>query len=105
MSKKSSANTVKEYYDKEFKKNAIRIFRGIIEEVRIMSNFHTVETLRNKLNELIEQGYEDYEVTITYDNGHGVTSAHKEVDPKIQTSSAYGNMVIFAEDDGFVKGF
>jgi len=70
-----------------------------------MTKYHTVKTLRNKLNELINEGYEDYEVLITYDNGYGVTAAHTEVEPKIETSKAYGNHIIFAEDDKFVKGF
>ena len=70
-----------------------------------MNKYHTVKTLRNKLNELIEKGYEDYNVCITYDNGHGITAAHNDVEPKIRTSRAYGNDVIFAEDDEFVRGF
>ena len=33
---------------------------------------HTVKSLRDKLNELIINGYENYPVAITYDNEHGV---------------------------------
>ena len=70
-----------------------------------MNKYHTVKTLRNKLNELLERGYGDYEVCITYDNGYGFTSAHTDVEPKIITSRAYGDKVIFVEDDEFVRGF
>lgn len=59
---------------------------------------HTVKSLRDKLNELIVRGYENYEVNITYDNEHGITSADKQEEPKIRTSRAYGNKIIFKEE-------
>lgn len=59
---------------------------------------HTVKSLRDKLNELIVRGYENYEVNITYDNEHGTTSADKQEEPTISTSRAYGNKVIFKEE-------
>lgn len=59
---------------------------------------HTVKSLRDKLNELIVRGYENYEVMITYDNEHGTTSADKQKEPTISTSRAYGNKIIFKEE-------
>lgn len=59
---------------------------------------HTVKSLRDKLNELIINGYENYPVAITYDNEHGVTYADKQKEPTIKTSRAYGNRIIFKEE-------
>ena len=59
---------------------------------------HTVKSLRDKLNELIINGYENYPVAITYDHEHGVTYADKHEEPEIRTSRAYGNKVIFKEE-------
>lgn len=59
---------------------------------------HTVKSLRDKLNELIVRGYENYSVAITYDNEHGVTYADKHKEPTISTSRAYGNRIIFKEE-------
>jgi len=59
---------------------------------------HTVKSLRDKLNELIINGYENYHVGITYDCDNGVTYADKHEEPKIRTSRAYGNKIIFKEE-------
>ena len=70
-----------------------------------MVEYHTVETLRDKLNELINQGYADFEVGITYDNGYGGTYPARNVEPKIINEKYGSKRVIFAEDDEFVRGF
>lgn len=67
-----------------------------MEMVKMVS--HTVKSLRDKLNELIINGYENYPVAITYDNEHGITYADKHKEPKIKTSRAYGNKIIFKEE-------
>ena len=69
-----------------------------ITKLRIKMTNHTVKTLKNKLDELIKQGYEDYEVIFTYDNGYGGTSSSQNKEPKIKSSLAYGNKVIFHEE-------
>ena len=67
-----------------------------MEMVKMVS--HTVKSLRDKLNELIVRGYENYSVGITYDCDNGVTYADKHKEPTISTSRAYGDKVIFKEE-------
>lgn len=67
-----------------------------MEMVKMVS--HTVKSLRDKLNELIINGYENYHVGITYDCDNGVTYADKHEEPEIKTSRAYGNKIIFKEE-------
>lgn len=66
---------------------------------------HTVETLFNILNELIKQGYNDYEVRVTYDGGHGAVGIADGVNPHIKESLTMGEYVLFSEDDERVRGF